>query len=300
MSAILSIPELCEQEKYCIHTPCIYDCASARACELAGYKALLLSGGEAGEVMGAIGENEMDSSELLFIAERIAEFSPLPLVIDCGCFKDDPAATYRWSKKFAQAGCMALLIEDERDIEKDTFLKMVKAAILACEGTRCVVIARSNRRLDTPEQIDYVVDVLNAAMDLGAYMTMACGLWGLDAFEKAKIIGTRVKGPKMYPDQTIHSGVPEVVDEEIYKYGFTMISYHYTLKVAMAAIVEYGKKNLAAGNNKPATEEVTLYNGAQGCSAMPMFDYQGKFDKQEAYTGVHRVARIPGSLPTDK
>jgi methylisocitrate lyase len=291
MSAILSIPELCEQEKYCVHTPCVYDCASARACELAGYKAILLSGGEAGEVMGAIGENEMTESELLFIAERITEFSPLPLVVDCGCFNDDPASVYRWSKKFAQTGSMALLIEDERDIDKATFLKMVKAALMACENTRCVVIARSNRPLRTSAEIDYVVDVLNEAMDLGAYMTMACGL---NSTEKARIIGERVKGPKMYPDQTIHNGKPEVVDEEIYKWGFTMISYHYTLKVAMAAIVEYGKKNLKAGNNKPATEEVRLYNGHYGCSAMPMFDYQGKFDKQEAYTGVHWAARVPG------
>lgn len=291
MSVVLSIPELVEQEKYCVHTPCVYDCSSARACELAGYKAILLSGGEVGEIFGAMSENEMDPSEMFFIAEKIASFSSLPLIIDCGCFKAEPTSVYRWSEKFAKAGCMGLLIEDEEDIDKETFLKMVKASILACEGTKCVVIARSNRRLRTQEDMDYVVDILNAAIDLGAYMTMACGL---NSAAKAEAIGKRVKGLKMYPDQTIHNGMPEVVDEEIYKYGFAMISYHYTLKVAMAAIVEYGKKNLLAGNNKPATEEVKLYNGKYGCSAMPMFDYQGKYDKQEAYTGVHRIARIPG------
>ncbi len=291
VSAVLSIPELCEQEKCCVHTPCVYDCSSARACELAGYKAILLSGGEVGESMGMVGENEMDASELAFYAERITEFSPLPLVVDCGAFKDDPAATYRWSKRLALTGTMGLLIEDEEDIDRNTFLKMVKAGVLACEGTRCVVIARSNRPLRNTAEINYVVDVLNAAMDEGAYMTMACGL---NTAEKARIIGERVRGPKIYPDQTIHDGKPEVVDEEIYKYGYKMISYHYTMKVAMAAIIEYGKKNLEAGNNKPATEEVRLYNGKYGCSAMPMFDYQGKFNKQEAYTGIHIIARVPG------
>ena len=136
MSAVLSIPELIEREKYCIHTPCVYDCSSARACELAGYKAILLSGGEVGEIFGALSEDEMDSSEVFFIAEKIAYFSPLPLVIDCGCFKADPSATYRWSYKFAHAGCMGLLIEDEDGIDKDTFLKMVKAAVLACDGMK--------------------------------------------------------------------------------------------------------------------------------------------------------------------
>ena len=98
---------------------------------------------EVGEIFGALSEDEMDSSEVFFIAEKIAYFSPLPLVIDCGCFKADPSATYRWSYKFAHAGCMGLLIEDEDGIDKDTFLKMVKAAVLACTGTKCVVIARS-------------------------------------------------------------------------------------------------------------------------------------------------------------
>lgn len=291
MSAVLSIPELIEKEKYCIHIPCIYDCSSARACELAGYKAILLSGGEVGEIFGALSEDEMDSSELFFIAEKIASFSTLPLVIDCGCFKADPSATYRWSYKFAHAGCMGLLVEDEDNIDRGTFLKMVKASVLACKDTKCVVIARTNRRLRNSDDFDYVVDILNAAINEGAFMTMACGL---NSAQKAEIIGKRVQGLKMYPDQTIHEGRPEVVDEEIYKLGYVMISYHYTLKVAMAAIVEYGKKNLAAGNNKPATEEVRLYNGSYGCSAMPMFDYQGKFDKQEAYTGIHRIAKIPG------
>ncbi len=291
MSAVLSIPELCERERYCIHTPCVYDCSSARACEIAGYKALLLSGGEVGESMGMIMENEMDASELAFYAERISEFSPLPLIVDCGAFKADAAATYRWSKRLAMTGTMGLLIEDEEDIGKDIFLQMVKAAVLAVEGTRCVVIARSNRSLRNEEEIDYVVDVLNSAMDAGAYMTMACGL---NTSEKARIIGERVKGPKIYPDQTIHNGEPEVVDEEIYRLGYKMISYHYTMKVAMAAIVEFGKKNLSAGNNKPATEEVRLYNGKYGCSAMPMFDYQKKLDREEIYTGIHRIARVPG------
>lgn len=290
MSAVFSIPEIVEKEKYCVMVPCVYDCASARAAELAGYKAILLSGGEVGEVMGAIGENEMSEMELLFFASRICEFSPLPLIIDCGCFSADPASMHRWAKKFVEAGAMALLVEDEEDIEKGAFLKMIKAAVHACENSRCVVIARSNRPLKTPDQIDYVVDVLNAAMDLGAYMSMACGL---NNTEKARIIGERVKGPKMYPDQNTHNGKPEVVNEEIYEWGFAMISFHYTLKVAMAAMIEYGIKDLAAKNNLPSNE-VRFYNGVSGHSAMPMFDYQGKLDKQSVYTGEHRIARVPG------
>jgi hypothetical protein len=138
--------------------------------------------------------------------------------------------------------------------------------------------------------MEYVVDVLNAAMDLGAYMTMACGL---NSTEKAKVIGERVKGPKMYPDQNTHNGKPEVVNEEIYEFGFAMISFHYTLKVAVASMIEYGIKDLQAGNNAPSNE-MKFYDGTSGHSAMPMFDYQGKFDREAEYTGVRKLFAVPG------
>lgn len=290
MSAVNSIPELVEQEKTCLMVPCVYDCASARAAELAGYKAILLSGGEVGEVLGALTEEEMTEGEFFFMASHICEFSPLPLIIDCGCFASAPTSVHRWSKKFAQAGAMALLIEDEDGIDRENFLCMVKAALHGIQGTRCVVIARSNRRLKTQEDMNYVVSLLNEAMDMGAYMTMACGL---NTNEKAMEIGHRVKGPKFYPDQNSHNGKPEVVNEEIYKMGYAMISFHYALKVAMAAMIDYGMKDLAAGNNIPSNE-MKFPDGKSGHSAMPMFDYQGKFDKESEYTGVRKTFRIPG------
>lgn len=290
MSAQKTFPELVEEEKYCIMVPCVYDYSSARAVELAGYKAMLLSGGEVGASLGGISEKEMNESEMLFVASHICDSSPLPLVIDCGCFNPDPPSVYRWSKKFANAGAMALLIEDEDKVGKEDFLKMVKAALKACEGTRCVVMARTNRDLNTPEQVDYVVDVLNAAMDLGAFMSMAVRQSNM---EIAREIGQRVHGLKMYPDQNSINGVPQVVNEEIYPLGFAMISFHYALKVSMAAIVEYGMKDLAAGNTIPSNE-LRLMNGYTGTSALSLFDYQKKYDLQAEYTGVHKQFRIPG------
>ena len=290
MPARKSIPELIEQEKYCMMVPCVYDCASARAAELAGYKAILLSGGEVGEVLGGISEDEMSEEELFFMASHICEFSPLPLVIDCGCFSPAPVSVHRWAKKFADAGAMALLIEDEDDIGREACLAMIRAAVHACRGTRCVVIGRSNRPLNTPEQVEYVAEILNAALDLGAYMTMACGLHTMD---QARLISEKVKGPKFYPDQNSHNGVAEVVNEEIFDLGYRMISFHYMLKIAMAGMVEYGIKDLEAGNNIPSNQ-VPLINGYAGHSALPLFDYQAKFDRQAEYTGVRRVFRVPG------
>lgn len=290
MSAIHSIPDLVESEKYCVMVPCVYDCASARAAEIAGYKAILLSGGEVGESLGAITEEEMTEEELFFVASHICEFSSLPLIIDCGCFNPAPTSVHRWAKKFAQAGAMALLIEDEDGISQTDFLNMVRSALHGIQGTRCIVIARTNRRLLTQEDIDYVVDTLNKAVDMGAYMTMACGL---NSMEKAVKIADGVKGSKFYPDQNSHNGIVEVVNEEIYDIGYSMISFHYSMKVAMAAMIDYGMKDLEAGNNVPSNE-VPFYNGRKGASALPMFDYQAKFDREAEYTGHRKLFHVPG------
>ena len=46
-------------------------------------------------------------------------------------------------------------------------------------------------------------------------------------------------------------------------------------------------------NNIPSNE-VKLINGYAGHSALPLFDYQAKFDRQAEYTGVRRIFRVPG------
>ncbi len=37
-----------------------------------------------------------------------------------------------------------------------------------------------------------------------------------------------------------------------------------------------------------------IMNGINGCSTMPMFHYPGKFDRQAAFTGRYRIAKVPG------
>ena len=119
----------------------------------------------------------------------------------------------------------------------------------------------------------------------------------LDNMDTTMEIGKRVKGLKMYPDQNSVNGIPQVVNEEIYPYGYQMISFHYAMKVAMAAMVEYGIKDLEAKNNVPSNE-VRLINGYTGASALSLFDYQKKYDLQAEYTGVRKIFRIPGENAT--
>ena len=298
MSATITIPELVKSSKECIMVPCVYDCASARAAELAGYKAILLSGGEVGEVLGGIMEDCLTEDELLFMAEHICRFSPLPLIVDCGCFGDSARCVNRFSEKFARAGAMALLIEDggaDGFLSKEEFFANIKAAVAGCEGTDCIVMGRSNMPIQSEEDRKEIADRLNGALKLGAYMVMPCGL---NNSADTEILGRMIHGPKCYPDQNTHHGVPEVVNEEIYQWGYSMVSFHYALKVAMESMIRYGKLDLQAGNNKPSND-LAFDNGVTGHSALPMFDMQGIFDREAQFTGVRKIFRVPGVKEDD-
>lgn len=278
--------------------PCVYDCASARAAELAGYKAILLSGGEVGEVLGGIMEDCLTEDELFFMADHICRFSPLPLIIDCGCFGESARCVNRFSEKFARAGAMALLIEDggaDGFLTREEFFANIKAAVAGCKGTECVVMGRSNIRLNCEADFEEVAARLNGALELGAYMVMPCGL---NNTPDTKKLGEMIHGRKFYPDQNTHHGEVEVVNEEIYEWGYDMISFHYALKVAMESMIRYGKLDLKAGNNK-LSNELAFDNGVTGHSALPMFDMQGIFDKEAEFTGVRRIFRVPGMRDDD-
>lgn len=298
MSAKITIPQLVESSRECLMVPCIYDCASALCAEKAGYKAILLSGGEVGEILGGIRENSLTEDELLFVAEHVCKFSPLPLIVDCGCFGDSPLCVYRFSEKFACAGAMGLLIEDGGEdgfLTREEFEANIKAALAGCEGTDCVVIGRTNIRLNSEEDFEESAARMNLALKLGCYMVMPCGL---DNSEKAKKLGEMIHGRKCYPDQNTHQGIPEVKNEEIYQWGYQMISFHYALKVAMESMIRYGKLDLEAGNNKPSND-LAFDNGLTGHSALPLFNMQAIFDKEAEFTGKRRIFHVPGMRDDD-
>ena len=298
MSATISIPKLVEASHECIMVPCVYDCASARAVELAGYQAMLLSGGEVGEVLGGIMEDCLTEDELFFMAEHICKFSPLPLIIDCGCFGESSRCVNRFSEKFAKAGSMGLLIEDggaDGFLSREEFFANIKAAVAGCKGTDCVVIGRCNWKIHSPEDLEEIAARLNGALEQGAYMVMPCGL---NNTEDTRKLGKMIHGLKCYPDQNTHHGIPEVANEEIYPWGFAMISFHYTLKVAMESMIRYGKLDLEAKNNKPSND-LAFDNGVTGHSALPMFDMQKIFDKEAEFTGIRKIFRVPGMREDD-
>src|SRR3984957_7788656 len=107
-----SLRQILLSAKACVVAPCVYDCASARAVEMVGFPAMMLSGGEVSIAIKSVlddGFTNLTGTEL--ITSRISQTSPLPLAADIENGYGGPLAVYRACKRMARGGATALPLE---------------------------------------------------------------------------------------------------------------------------------------------------------------------------------------------
>jgi methylisocitrate lyase len=296
-----SLKELLTQAKRCVVAPCVYDCASARAVEMVGFPAMMLSGGEVSIAMnGVIDYGFNNLTDLEWITSRISQTSPLPLAADIEDGFGGPLAVYRACKRMARAGASALQLEDSSDMEEATSLisreryyEKVRAALAALEGTDCILIARTNA--DPSTELDEGIERCRKAVELGAQMTTVVKLTNLD---DAKYVASKVPGWKMYPDVGGKNGVAEVTVDDIYPLGFNFLTMHYTLKAAMDGMLEHGKKNFAQQGSLYTCDKKDA-TGIDGMSATPLFDPRGYMELEGRFSGRKKEYTIVGHQVDD-
>ena len=199
-----------------VFAPCIWDCYSAKAAELSGFKAVLLAGTPAAAALtGTPDLGIMTADELIYLTERVAAFSPLPVLVDFDeGYGDSPLNTYRNVSRLVQAGCQGFTLDDGMGIRgctrmsrvqpgehpyelvsREQFAAKIRAALRAIEGTDTVLIARTEIRIN--EGFDEAIYRMKMAEDLGAHMTMINKVCGI---EEARYVAETCKGWKMYPE----------------------------------------------------------------------------------------------------
>lgn len=259
-------------------TPCVWDCYSAKAAEMAGFEAILLSGASLAFSMSGVPDLGLhNQEELVWATDRIAGYSPLPLVIDADDGFGDVVNAFRTCQRLAKAGAGAILLEDtpnERGftrfgramaeatragsldgnvphpvVSQELWLGKIKAALEACDGTDCVVIARTEAKLENG--LDDAIERCVRAAGLGAEMTYVHGLRTLDECKK---VAAALPGWKMFGDVATVNGVPFVELEDIAALGFNLVSMHYLEKGSMYGMLDYGKHVFADRNTSYADE----------------------------------------------
>jgi 2-methylisocitrate lyase-like PEP mutase family enzyme len=245
-----------------IFAPCIWDVMSANAAEQAGFEATLLSGGALAQCVHGLPDiGLITSDDLVRSTEYICAASPLPCCVDADDgYGETPLHAYRTVKRLATAGAMSLTLDDTTGfrgfnrwgkefrsgvkdgvirhpvVPRKIWLAKVKAALDACAGTGCLVIARTESKLQYG--LNEAIERCQLALELGAEMTLIIGLMNL---EEGKKVSQSVSGWKMWPDvQTFH-GKPDVELSDLESLGFNFVSTHILERAAMAGMIDFGK-----------------------------------------------------------
>ncbi len=251
------LKRLLEREQ--VFTPCIWDNFSARAVELCGFRsALISSAAVAYSSTGLPDVGLITADEMIQVTERIALASPLALIIDCeGGYGDTPLHAYRTVRRLALAGASAVMMADqmgyggvERALYREKYLPdhgnllsraewlaKIQASLQAVEGTDCMVIARSGAWYS--QGLDEAITRCRMAMELGAHMSLICGITTPKECEK---VSQMVPGLKMYPDIISQKGVMDMELPALDVLGFRLVSVHYLEKGAFDGMLRYASR----------------------------------------------------------
>ena len=265
-----------------VFAPCIWDVFSARAAEQAGFEATLLSGGAlSGCYHGQPDIGLMTADDLVRATQFVTAASPLPCIIDADDgYGESPLLAYRTAYRLAHAGAMSMTVDDTTGIrgynrwgmqlrrgdpfgtiehpcvDRKTWLAKMKACLEACEGTDCMLIARTEAALQYG--LDEAIERCLLARELRAEMTLVIGLMNQ---EQAEYVAKYDKGWKMWPDVATFHGVPDVELKDIEPLGFNLVTTHILEGGAMSGMVNFGKHVLE--------DQSTIYPDTHGFALDP-------------------------------
>ena len=241
-----------------VFAPCVWDCYSALAAQMVGFPALLLSGASLSRsLMGIPDLGIMNAEEIIRASGRIARFASIPLIVDFDeGYGDSPLNVYHNVSRLVELGVQGFTLDDGQGLRGaarmpraratgkrpyehmsvDVFIAKIKAALAAIEGTDCVLIARTEVRIN--DGFEEAIDRCARAEDAGAHMTMINNVRGI---EEARHVAERCKGWKMYPDIVSHDGKTDADLDELLKLNFNFVTMHYLEDAALGRMVEFGR-----------------------------------------------------------
>lgn len=274
MSAEKSFQQLIAESHEILWAPCVYDCVSVAVAEQIGFKAVTISSSEQRHAF--TGRPYMTQDEMFASAENIIKSTKCAVLVDGEDGGSTPIEVYRNVKRYAEAGAMAITIEDmfnssslgvraigvesrhksytirDNVMPAELWAAHVEAAVDACKGTDCMVIARvdSKGTMDGGPLkfknkpglgLEEAIRRAQMGISVGAHATMIQNICYPGGQSEWKEICERVPGYRFYPDIHADGGISDVDNvDELYQLGFHVITCHCFQKGAWKGMLEYG------------------------------------------------------------
>lgn len=314
MSARTTIKKLLEDGEF-IWSPCIYDCVSARVAEICGgYNAVLVSSSELEFAMNGIPAGMYNWEEYIRAAEHIATSTYLPVIFDGENGGGTPMNVYRNCKRLAEAGVMAISVEDTMSgnvgqgygylhvrgiIDRALYAANIEAAVDAVKGTDCMIIARTECKGGGAPQAGGIGKVggmgleeailrANLGVKAGAEITMIQNICHKDCEDECREIAKRVPGYHFYPDLHCTDGVSDCTIEQLQEWGFQLVSSHAAMKGATKGMLDYMRTNLK--NRNTVYSETDEFDESIGHEYHP-FKFEDYIALDRKYTAYEEKIR---------
>lgn len=282
MSAKKSFYQLLDEkkkEKKILWAPCIYDAMSAACAEECGFEAVTISSGEMTNAMVGVPCGLQSFDEIVYATEKICQATSMAVLCDGENGGATPEAVYRFVKKVAEVGAMAVTIEDTdphligvanvvgniyggkqekvipltgKYMDADLWATNVRAAVEAVKGTDCMVIARVdskgassglfNKLLGDGLGLDEAIRRAQMGYEAGAPMTMIQSVTGINNRPMWEEICKRVPGYHVFPDVMSTDGKPDADVQDLYDIGYQMVTCHGFMRGAFKGMMEFGRR----------------------------------------------------------
>lgn len=213
------------------YVPCIYDCLSARIMEETGFKAICFSGGSFAAAFGGVPDiGLITSTEVKTMVGNIAKVTSVPMIVDIDTGFGNELNTIRTCVDMAKAGAMAVHLEDQvfpkrcghmggkKVIDRDAYIRKVRAAADALRGSSCMLIARTDSYLQYG--VEEAIERNKRSLEAGAHIAFTEGARSIADIER---IAREVDGWNMF--DMCHGGAsPDIPFEDLCQMGYRLIT----------------------------------------------------------------------------
>lgn len=255
------IGDLIRNTNEVILVPEIFDCASAKAADLNGFKVIMISSADLANSLCGVPDGFISLDEIIRTVERISSMTEMPVIMDSDYGYGTPLNCYYGVKRIAKAGAAGVLITDAHAdgrpgmVSPELAALRFKAARDALGDDDALLIARCDANPET--DFNETVERCNIYLEAGANMTCILNMHLVkgNRTELCRKLSEQIPGWKWYPDLTADEhGNPEVNLDDLFDLGYRMTGIHFSMHASMIAMLDTGRHVLKNRDNVYVTK----------------------------------------------
>ena len=211
--------------------PCVYNAFSAMLIEHAGFNAMCFSGAYfAASYVGVPDIGLVTPTEVKGMVSSITKVTNIPMIVDMDTGYGNELNAIRTAVDFAEAGAMAVHLEDQvfpkrcghlggkKVVPREEYIRKVRAVADALKGGDCMLIARTDAALEFG--IDEAIRRNIESLEAGADIAFTEGTRSRADIEK---VAKEVQGWNMF-DMCKGGASPDVPFEELVQMGYRLVT----------------------------------------------------------------------------